>query len=417
MWIGWTNPPNTLNTIGIAGKPRRYGPRRENVSCRGACMEVNMVRRLAVSVILIPIAAAAWLGVAQAQQPANPKVDSAVAAVAGGLVERGACTGIAVGTNDRGAQGFYAYGEVARGSGRRPAATTEFEIGSITKVFTTTLLALYAQRQVIKLDAPLQSYVPKGITVPSFAGRQITLVDLATHTSGLPRQPPMRGDSYSPSEMFAFLSSYRLRRTPGTQFQYSNLGVALLAHALAQATGTPWEQLVRQEITTKLGMPDTRLKLDEEERARLAIGYNRAGQPARENMPTWPAFNGAGGLFSTVSDMQRILAWNMGETKGDLPDSLLDDLHKSRFALPRAGAGVGLAWQIVPLGGGLSVVWKNGGTLGYSSYIGFVPQTRSGIVVLSNTKGCPATRAGYQILAALNGKAGEPNVPQEDEGN
>lgn len=375
------------------------------------------MRRLAVGAGAILIAVALWAGLAQAQQPANPKAGAAVTAAVAPLVERGACAGVAVGINDRGTRSFYAYGEVARGSGRRPTPTTEFEIGSITKVFTTTLLALYAQRQTIKLDAPLQNYVPQGVTVPSFNGKQITLVDLATHTSGLPRQPPMRGDSYSPEEMFAFLSSYRLQRAPGTQFLYSNLGLALLAQAIAHATGTPWEQLVRQDITAKLGMPDTRLKLDDEERTRLATGYNRAGRPARENMPTWPAFNGAGALFSTVSDMQHFLAWNMGETKGALPDGLLDDLHKSRFALPRPGAGVGLAWQIMPLGGGLSVVWKNGQTLGYNSYIGFVPQTRTGVVLLTNSQGCPATRAGHQILATLNGKSGEPNVPSEDEGN
>ena len=298
-------------------------------------------RSAAISAILIQSAAAFWLGPADAQ-PANQSVGSAVAALAGLLVERGECTGIAVGTNHRGTQGFYAYGEVARGSGRLPTPATEFEIGSITKVFTTTLLAIYTQRQSIRFDAPLQNYLPRGITVPSFGARQITLVDLATHTSGLPRQPPMQGDSYSDAEMFAFLASYRLPRAPGTQFEYSNLGVALLAHALAQATGTPWPQMVQQEITAKLGMPDTRLKLDDEERARLAIGYNRAGQRTKENMPTWPAFNGAGALFSTASDMQRFLAWNMGEIKGALPNGLLDELHKSRFALPRPGAGVGL---------------------------------------------------------------------------
>jgi CubicO group peptidase (beta-lactamase class C family) len=249
--------------------------------------------------------------------------------------------------------------------------------------------------------------------VPSFGARQITLVDLATHTSGLPRQPPIPGDSYSSSEMFAYLTSYRLQRAPGTQFEHSNLGVALLADALAQATRTPWEQMVQQEITAKLGMPDTRLKLDDAERARLAIGYNQARQPARESMPTWPAFNGAGALFSTITDMQRFLAWNMGEIKADFPNNLLDDLHKSRFALPRPGAGVGLGWQIAPLGADLSVVWKNGATRGYSSYIGLVPHASTGIVLLAFSAQCPVTRAGYQILATLNGQAGGPNVLEE----
>src|SRR5260221_10268273 len=127
--------------------------------------------------------------------------------------------------------------------------------------------------------------------------------------------------------MFAFLGGYRLPRVPGAQYEYSNLGVALLAHALAKATGTPWETLVERDITSKLGMPDTRLKLNAEQHSRLAVGYNAAGGRAKENMPTWPAFNGAGALFSTMNDMRRFLAWNMGEVKNDLND-LLEDLHK-----------------------------------------------------------------------------------------
>ena len=354
--------------------------------------------------------AAAWPGLAQ-ERPAGPPVAAVVDKLAGGLVERG-CVGVAVGIDHGGTQGFYAYGEVARGSGRRPQPNTEFEIGSITKVFTTTLLALYAHRHVVKLDAPLQSYVPRGITVPGFAGRQITLAELATHTSGLPRQPQPRADSYTPAEMFAFLGAYRLPRAPGSEFEYSNLGVALLAHALAKAANTPWETLVERDITSKLGMPDTRLKLDGEQRARLATGYNRAG-PARENLSTWPAFNGAGALFSTVNDLMRFLAWNEGEMHSDL-DALLDDLHKPRFALRRLGAAMGLAWHILPMGtSGSSIVWKDGGTRGYSSYIGFVPGAKSGIVLLSNSIDCPVPGTGAQILATLNGQAPWTESPEK----
>jgi serine-type D-Ala-D-Ala carboxypeptidase/endopeptidase len=372
-------------------------------------VERSMTRRLpaatqwAVGALMIACAAA-FAGSAHA---AETPMASAVASLAGPLVERGECTSVAVGTNEHGTQSFYAYGEVAHRGGGAPTPKTEFEIGSITKVFTTTLLAIYAQRGIVKLDDPLQKYVPAGIKVPGFEGRQITLVDLATHTSGLPRQPQMQGESYSASEMFEFLNSYRLTRAPGTQFEYSNLGVALLAHALAQATGTPWAKQVRQEITEKLGMPDTRLAFGNQERGRLAPGYNRRGMPARDNMPTWPAFNGAGGLLSTTSDMQRFLAWNMGELKGELPDSLLAELHKTRFPLPRARSGVGLAWQIAPLGAASSVIWKNGGTLGYSSYIGFVRGARVGVVLLSNSNHCPLTRAGQQILGAVTGQGGE----------
>jgi CubicO group peptidase (beta-lactamase class C family) len=346
---------------------------------------------------------AAWPGCAQERAP-SPSVEAVVTRLAGGLVDRGECVGIAVGVDHGGLKSTYGFGEVERGSGRRPGPTTEFEIGSITKVFTTTLLALYAQRHVAKLDATLQEHVPRGVTAPSFAGRPITLVDLATHTSGLPRQPPHRGDSYSTAEMYAFLNSYRLTRAPGTKFEYSNLGVALLAHALAKATNTPWETLVERDITSKLGMPDTRLKLDPEERARMAIGYDAEGARARENLSTWPAFNGAGALFSTVNDLMRFLAWNEGEVKSDL-DDLLPELHKPRFPLPRPGAAIGLAWHILPLGtSGSTIVWKDGGTRGYSSYIGYVPGAKSGIVVLANAVSCPAPAVGAQILATLNGQ-------------
>jgi CubicO group peptidase (beta-lactamase class C family) len=327
-----------------------------------------------------------------------------VATLAGGLVERGECVGLAVSVRHGGVEGFYAYGEVERGSGRLPAPTTEFGIASITKLFSATLLVLYARRQLLTLDAPLQMYVPQGTTVPSWSGRQITLLDLATHTSGLPLQPPMRGGGYSSAEMFAFLGSYRLSRAPGAQFEYSFLGGALLAHALAKAAGMPWEALVERDITSKLGMPDTRLKLelDEGQRARLAIGYNEAGARAIEQMPSWPAFTGSNALFSTVNDMQRFLSWNMGELKSDL-DDLLDDLHRPRFTLPGPGAEIGLTWQMAKLGkSGSSIVWKYGSALGHSAYIGFVRGAKSGIVVLANAMQAPLARVGRQVLAALS---------------
>jgi serine-type D-Ala-D-Ala carboxypeptidase/endopeptidase len=378
---------------------------------RGAAMSRRSVQAMAALLCVTAV----WPSFAQ-ERPASQPVAAVVDTLAGVLVARGECVGVAVGVDHGGVQGFFAYGEAVRGSGRRPEPRTEFQISSITKVFTTTLLALYANRHVVRLDAPLQNYVPRGITVPSFAGRQITLMELATHTSGLPRQPPRRGDSLSPADMFAFLNSYRLPRAPGAQFEYSNFGVALLAHALAKATDTPWETLVERDITSKLGMPDTRLNLDNEQRARMAVGYDQAGMRAREKLSNWPAFNGAGALFSTVNDLMKFLAWNEGEAKSDL-NSLLDDLHKPRFALRRPGAAMGLAWHILPMGtSGSSIAWKNGGTLGYSSYIGFVPGAKSGIVVLSNTVSCPAAGVGAQILATLNGQVPE-GIKSLEEGN
>lgn len=98
-----------------------------------------------------------------------------------------------VGVRVGAAEQIFSYGETIRRSGRRPSPTTVFEIGSVTKTFTATLLALFAERGIVRLDDPLQAYVPGWVTVPSYGGRQITLLDLATHTSGLPKNPPLRG--------------------------------------------------------------------------------------------------------------------------------------------------------------------------------------------------------------------------------
>jgi CubicO group peptidase (beta-lactamase class C family) len=117
---------------------------------------VEVKQRPTLTIAAILCATATGASYAQ-ERPASKSVDSVVATLAGGLVGQGECIGIAVGTDHSGVQGFYAYGSVDHGTGRLPAPTTEFEIGSITKVFTTTLLALYTHRMVVKLDAPLQN--------------------------------------------------------------------------------------------------------------------------------------------------------------------------------------------------------------------------------------------------------------------
>jgi CubicO group peptidase (beta-lactamase class C family) len=132
-----------------------------------------MSRRSIPIIATFVCAIVAWPSSAQ-ETPAIPSADAVVTRLAGGLVERGECVGIAVGVDHGGMKRTYGFGEVERGSGRRPGPTTEFEIGSITKVFTTTLLALYDHRHVVRLDAPLQDFVPRGVTVPSFTGRPIS---------------------------------------------------------------------------------------------------------------------------------------------------------------------------------------------------------------------------------------------------
>ena len=263
-----------------------------------------------------------------------------------------------------------------------------FEIGSITKTFTASILADMVDHGEVRLDDPVAKYLPPSARVPSRNGKQITLLDLATQSSGLPRMPSnfTPKDSLNPyadytvQQMYAFLSSYALTRDVGAEYEYSNLGVGLLGHALALKAGTSYEALVRQRILGPLGMHETAITLTPALRARLAPGHEIDGRV----VPNWdlPTFAGAGALRSTVRDMITYLAANLDTVVGPLSRAMRD-AHTARRNAGSAGMRIGLAWHILsrPSGG---IVWHNGGTGGYRSFTGFDPARRIGVVVLSN---------------------------------
>ena len=177
--------------------------------------------------------------------------------------------GIVVGVIEPQGRRFVSYGSLQKGGTRRPDADTVFEIGSVTKVFTSLLLSDMVQRGQVSLDDPVSKYLPDGVKVPERNGRAITLVDLATHTSGLPRlpgnlhpkDPANPYADYSSEQLYEFLSTYQLPRDVGSKFEYSNLGGGLLGFALARRAGTDYESLVRSRITAPLGMKSTGITL------------------------------------------------------------------------------------------------------------------------------------------------------------
>jgi len=338
--------------------------------------------------------------------------------VASAPVAHGQTPAIMVGVISGGDRMIRGFGETALGSGTRPTTTTEWEIGSVTKTFTATLLALYVRRGVVHYADPLQRYVPAGVIVPRYGNRQITLLDLATHTSGLPKDPDLSGVRHLDTDaMYQRLGAYRLTRPPGESFEYSNWGFALLAHALERAAGDDYQSLVEREICAPLGMIDTRIDLTPAEIARQAQGYSPEGIARPHDNVTWPAFNGAGALRSTMEDLMRYLAFNLGQTKTSL-GTLLPDLHKRWHRGGRADAWVGLAWQMAPMRGtARTIIWKNGAASGFFSYLGFVRETGTGVIVLANRK-IAARRIGLRILRILNGAAitiEEPPGDMEDD--
>jgi CubicO group peptidase (beta-lactamase class C family) len=315
--------------------------------------------------------------------------DEAVRTFVGQYMEKGQARGIVVGLIEPdGSRRVLTFGEA--GEGARPlAARSVFEIGSITKTFTGTVLADMVRRGEVRLDDPVGKYMPAGVRVPSLNGRQITLLDLATHTSGLPRLPtgyvsPDPSNPYAhfaAEHLYAFLNRHELAREPGAKFEYSNLGMGLLGHALARAAGADsFQRLVSDRVLRPLGMSMTAYGRPAALAPWMTKGHSRQGAVA-------PYFDvavlaGGGGLNSSVTDLMTYLDAHIGEPTSPLEQAMRD--ARRGHHLPRPGVEVGLGWMTMARGP-LTLVGHNGGTAGYSTYVAFDPRTRAGVVVLANS--------------------------------
>jgi len=295
--------------------------------------------------------------------------------------------GIVVGVIEPSGRRIVSYGRRAKDDARPPDGDTIFEIGSITKVFTSLLLADAVQRHDVALTDPVSTFLPPSAKVPE-RGRAITLQDLSMHTSGLPRLPgnmkPRDAANpyadYSVEQLYEFLSSYQLTRDPGVQYEYSNLGGGLLGHVLALRAQTDYPSLVRARVTAPLGMTSTAIALSPELNARLATGHGATLQPASN----WdlPTLAGAGALRSSTNDLLTFLAANLGYVKSPLAPAMAAMLDVRR---PTGvdNLQIALGWHVLTARG-REIVWHNGGTGGYRTFIGFDPAARTGVVVLSN---------------------------------
>lgn len=296
--------------------------------------------------------------------------------------------GIVVGVIDSNGRRVVTYGSLAKNDNRRLDGDTVFEIGSMTKVFTSLLLMDMARRGEVALTDPVSKYLPAAVKVPERNNRQITLADISTQSSGLPRMPtnfnPKDPNNpyadYSVQQMYDFLSGYQLTRDIGSQYEYSNFAVGLLGHILALRAGMSYEELVHSRICDPLKMTSTRITLTPEMKARLAVGHSEALAP----VANWdiPTLAGAGALRSTANDMLIFLAANLGYIKTPLAQAMADEVSIRRpTTIPNTE--IAYAWHIQNKDGN-SIIWHNGGTGGYRTYMGYDPKTRTGVVVLTN---------------------------------
>jgi serine-type D-Ala-D-Ala carboxypeptidase/endopeptidase len=336
---------------------------------------------------------------------------------------------IAIGFIDPNGTQFYGHGKLSNTSNATVNQNTIFAIGSNTKVFTTILLADMVNKGLIKLDDPIEKYLPSNVTVPQYNGHKITIEDLATHTSGLPEWPanycpiynPLKGQKHLPDtvqnriselncykpytldQMYKGLSNTTLLSEPGSKVLYSTFGIGLLGHILTlKSNMSSYDELLKHNILDVLGMNDTSVgPPSDSQKSHLAIGHFNC-----QEIPSWDltVFAPGGAIHSTISDMLKFLSANMGLIKTKL-DSAMQESHLIRhstgFVLPnnlqasnntKDAIYVGLGW-FISTNFGHEIVWHNGATVsGYNAFMAFNPITERGMVIL-----CSAAQENIKI--------------------
>lgn len=339
---------------------------------------------------------------AQGQEQVAAPLDLAatIAAFAQPFVDEGYAGSVVVGVIDGDARCVRGFGRVGDAA---PTGRTRYEIGSVTKVFTSLLLADAVVRGVVALDDPVQGLLPDGATLPQFEDQPIRLWHLATHTSGLPRVPDMKGSAardpyahFDDERLFAALGTARVRRAPGDKYVYSNLGVGLLGRALAHKQGAAsYDALLRERVLAPLGLLATGCELSADAPPRTVDGD--AEQPWR-----LASLAGAGGLRSDVDDLLTFLQaqWASPESLRPAIELALQKRHDGQ-----GGIAIGLGWHIAKDG---FTRWHSGGTGGYRSMVLVVREKRRAVVVLANTTSEFVDQVGERLVQRLFGLPAEP---------
>ena len=299
--------------------------------------------------------------------------------------------GIVVGTVSSEGRKIISVGERSSDDSHPPDGDTVFEIGSVTKVFTALLLADMAQKDELALNDPVAKYLPAGLKVPERHGRTISLLNLATHTAGLPFMPneamtssDLDAHKYSLADLRHFVANCELRSDIGQKWEYSNIGYWLLSEALANRAGVEYQTLLYKRVIAPLDLARTAFALSPTMKMNFAPGHNAVLQPSPSisTLPIYSIMPAAGGLYSTANDLLKLLAVAMDYEASPLARAL-HLTWNTRQPMLHSGFEQGLGWTTINEQNNLLVV-QDGGTFGCASSIAWDPVRRAGVVVLSN---------------------------------
>lgn len=330
-----------------------------------------------------------------------------ISTLANDFIQNNQVPGLSIAAYYAGQPHYFSFGVANRATQQPITPHTIFEIGSVTKTFTATVLSMQIQNGKIKLNDPIGPYLPPALQIQNKPINQITFEQLATHTAGLPTDPSnfVPQQPYGTQEFINFLAEWKPVYPPGTHWQYSNAGFGVLGYALAGLTAENFWQLLQTQLLQPLAMNNTAYVVATAEQNNYAQGYYLNNQPApRWVMTAWKP--SAGALRSTAADMMKFLQANLNV--GDAPLSIRQAMQFAQQSYFKMNDHTmqDLAWATTITPQGQKIIWKNGATAGFSTFIALDPQQTAGVVIMTNKK----TKAGElmkftkSLFAAIKNK-------------
>ena len=322
---------------------------------------------------------------------------------------------IVVGFIDPDGTRIFSFGNMSKAHNIPVNQSTLFDIGSITKTFTTLLLADMVTQGMVNLKDPIDKYLPANVKVPEFNGTKITLEDLATHTSGLPEWPSnlwLNGKvgtlnpHYNATLLYQALSNTELTREPGSKFQYSSFGIDLLGHILSLKAGIPYNQLLQGRILNVLGMNDTKITLSQSDiKNRFPVGHMGGKEISTPTLPTIET--PAGGIHSTAADMLKYVSANLGFLHTTL-DNAIQLQHLITHPVPPSNQinyseYMALGWRVLT-NFGTETLSHTGAINGWNANVAFTPAKQIGVVSLCTCDAADADMGSFNwVLLHLAG--------------
>ncbi|WP_325564861.1 serine hydrolase [Pedobacter sp.] len=310
------------------------------------------------------------------------------------------CKSIIVGIVNMKGKQVFAEGVKSDADPSLPDGNTIYEIGSITKVFTSLVLSKMSLRHELNLNDPISKYLPTDVKSPSKNGKEISLLNLSTHRSGMPRFPynvdPKNLDQayqdYTVKELYQYLSTFKPPYEIDSRWRYSNVGYGILGNILSVIEKKDFETLIKDEITIPLRLNNTLITLSKKQKANLAIGHAETGTPV--GLTELGAIAPGGALRSSVDDLLEFAAANLALKQTDLLPAM-ELTHKLQAKKDGDNTYTTMGWTLVDSTG--NVLFKDGGMPGYTTFIGIDKKNKIGVVVLSNSNNT-VTDIGRYIL-------------------